>query len=177
MSVVAAMIGSMDFDHALFRADLDALPWASYGHAYGSAEDVPGCLRALAGDDDAAADEAQGELYGSILHQGSVYEASAQAVPFLARIAAADIRTADVLLLDAAEAGAAPAEAVEALVALGVDTLSDEHRDRLTELGERDLRVVRFGLSGTIEAADDRLRARIRTVVVGGVRTAVVSPG
>ncbi len=99
MSVVAAMIGSMDFDHALFRADLDALPWASYGHAYGSAEDVPGCLRALAGDDDAAADEAQGELYGSILHQGSVYEASAQAVPFLARIAAADIRTADVLLL------------------------------------------------------------------------------
>ncbi|MFJ3296724.1 HEAT repeat domain-containing protein [Streptomyces bacillaris] len=89
----------MDFDHALFRADLDALPWASYGHAYGSAEDVPGCLRALAGDDDAAADEAQGELYGSILHQGSVYEASAQAVPFLARIAAADIRTADVLLL------------------------------------------------------------------------------
>ncbi|WP_339151848.1 HEAT repeat domain-containing protein [Streptomyces sp. F41] len=89
----------MDFDHALFRADLDALPWPSYGHAYGSAEDVPGCLRALAGDDDAAADEAQSELYGSILHQGSVYEASAQAVPFLARIAAADIRTADVLLL------------------------------------------------------------------------------
>ncbi|RST21010.1 hypothetical protein EF908_24380, partial [Streptomyces sp. WAC04770] len=81
------------------------------------------------------------------------------------------------LLLDAAEAGAAPAEAVEALVALGVDTLSDEHRARLTELGERDLRVVRFGLSGTIEAADDRLRARIRTAVVGGVRTAVVSPG
>ncbi len=99
MSVVAAMIGSMDFDHALFHADLDALPWASYGHAYGSAEDVPGCLRALAGDDDAAADEAQSELYGSILHQGSVYEASAKAVPFLARIAAADIRTADVLLL------------------------------------------------------------------------------
>ncbi|MFJ4824817.1 HEAT repeat domain-containing protein [Streptomyces bacillaris] len=89
----------MDFDHALFRADLDALPWASYGHAYGSAEDVPGCLRALAGDDDAAADEAQSELYGSILHQGSVYEASAKAVPFLARIAAADIRTAEVLLL------------------------------------------------------------------------------
>ncbi|WP_240676625.1 HEAT repeat domain-containing protein [Streptomyces sp. B27] len=89
----------MDFDHALFHADLDALPWVSYSHAYGSAEDVPGCLRALAGDDDAAAEEAQSELYGSILHQGSVYEASAKAVPFLARIAAADIRTADVLLL------------------------------------------------------------------------------
>ncbi|MDG9683575.1 HEAT repeat domain-containing protein [Streptomyces sp. DH18] len=99
----------MDFDRALFRdelfdaelsrAELDARPWASYTHAYGSAEDVPGCLRALAGDDDAAAEEALSELYGSILHQGSVYEASAKAVPFLAKIAAAGIRTADVLLL------------------------------------------------------------------------------
>ncbi|NED25797.1 HEAT repeat domain-containing protein, partial [Streptomyces anulatus] len=103
------MIDAMDFDRApfraelfdaeLFRAELDAQPWASYTHAYGSAEDVPGCLCALAGDDDAAAEEAQSELYGSILHQGSVYEASAKAVPFLARIAAAGIRTADVLLL------------------------------------------------------------------------------
>ncbi|WP_424918134.1 HEAT repeat domain-containing protein [Streptomyces sp. wa1064] len=108
------MIDAMDFDRALsreelfhaevfhtdlFHAALDAQPWASYTHAYGSAEDVPGCLRALAGDDDAAAEEAQSELYGSILHQGSVYEASAKAVPFLARIAAAGIRTADALLL------------------------------------------------------------------------------
>lgn len=104
LSVAAAMIDAMDFDRApfrdeLFHAELDAQPWASYTHAYGSAEDVPGCLRALAGDDDAAAEEAQSELYGSILHQGSVYEASAKAVPFLARIAAAGIRTADVLLL------------------------------------------------------------------------------
>ncbi|MFI1188631.1 HEAT repeat domain-containing protein [Streptomyces californicus] len=100
----------MTFDHALFHADLDAQPWASYTHAYGSAEDVPGHLRALAGDDDGAADEAQSELYGSILHQGSVYEASAKAVPFLARTAAAGIRTAEVLLLigGIAEGGADP---------------------------------------------------------------------
>ncbi|WP_430477807.1 HEAT repeat domain-containing protein [Streptomyces sp. P11-1] len=123
----------MDFDHALFRADLDALPWASYGHAYGSAEDVPGCLRALAGDDDAAADEAQGELYGSILHQGSVYEASAQAVPFLARIAAADIRTADVLLLigGIAEGGEDPSpEAADGPPAEAGDGSSAEAGDR-----------------------------------------------
>lgn len=104
------MIGTMDFDRALFLAELDAQPWASYSHAYGSAEDVPGFLRALAGDDDAAAEEAQSELYGSILHQGSVYEASAEAVPFLARIAAAGIRTPDVLLLigGIGEGGAEP---------------------------------------------------------------------
>ncbi|QRV53695.1 HEAT repeat domain-containing protein [Streptomyces californicus] len=104
------MIRAMTFDHALFHADLDAQPWASYTHAYGSAEDVPGHLRALAADDDAAADEAQSELYGSILHQGSVYEASAKAVPFLARTAAAGIRAAEVLLLlgGIAEGGADP---------------------------------------------------------------------
>ncbi|MFF8435632.1 HEAT repeat domain-containing protein [Streptomyces bacillaris] len=128
----------MDFDHALFRADLDALPWPSYGHAYGSAEDVPGCLRALAGDDDAAADEAQSELYGSILHQGSVYEASAQAVPFLARIAAADIRTADVLLLigGIAEGGEDPSpEAADGPPAEAGDGLPARESD---EAGESD---------------------------------------
>ena len=39
------------------------------------------------------------ELYGSVLHQGTVYAASAEAVPFLAGIAAAGHRTADVLAL------------------------------------------------------------------------------
>lgn len=104
------MIGSMDFDRARFLAELDAQPWASRTHAYGSADDVPDCLRALAGDDDAVAEEALSELYGSILHQGSVYEASAKAVPFLARIAAAGIRAPDVLLLigGIAEGGAEP---------------------------------------------------------------------
>ncbi|OXY85262.1 hypothetical protein BEK98_45860 [Streptomyces diastatochromogenes] len=39
------------------------------------------------------------QLYGSVLHQGTVYAASAEAVPFLASIAAAGHRTADVLAL------------------------------------------------------------------------------
>ncbi|MFD8205571.1 hypothetical protein ACFV2S_04040 [Streptomyces sp. NPDC059695] len=85
----------MDLAHPL--DGLDALPWASSSHAYGSAEDVPDLLRALAGPDAAAADEALSELYGSVLHQGTVYAASAEAVPFLARIAAAGHRTTDVL--------------------------------------------------------------------------------
>lgn len=71
------------------------------------------------------------------------------------------------LLLDAAEAGTAPFEAVDALVAFGTDALSDEHRARLTALGERDRRVVRSGLDGTVEIADERLRARVRAAVRG----------
>ncbi|WWM27476.1 hypothetical protein QBW33_27625 [Streptomyces sp. B21-104] len=76
-------------DPIRFSAEVDARPWAALTHAYGSAADVPDCLRALAGEDDEKAAEALSELYGSILHQGSVYEATAHAVPFLARTAAA----------------------------------------------------------------------------------------
>ncbi|MEV6332069.1 hypothetical protein [Streptomyces sp. NPDC051909] len=110
----------MDLAHPL--DDLDAISWASFSHAYGSAEDVPDLLRALTGTDAAAADEALSELYGSVLHQGTVYAASAEAVPFLARIAIAGHRTADVLGLlgDMAESedeyGVAPG-AVRAAVA------------------------------------------------------------
>ncbi|MGW7447898.1 hypothetical protein [Kitasatospora sp. NPDC054795] len=87
----------MDLTAAL--AGLDDHPWATVSHAYGCAEDLPDLLRALAEGDDGAAEEAVSELYGSILHQGTVYSASVDSVPYLARIAAAGIRTADVLCL------------------------------------------------------------------------------
>ncbi|MFD3547357.1 hypothetical protein ACFWUW_17450 [Streptomyces sp. NPDC058655] len=87
----------MDLVHLL--DGLDAQPWSSLSHAYGSAEDIPDLLRALTGADADAADEALSELYGSVLHQGTVYAASAEVVPFLAEIAAAGHRTADVLAL------------------------------------------------------------------------------
>ncbi|MFE7365893.1 hypothetical protein [[Kitasatospora] papulosa] len=103
-------------DPIRFSAEVDARPWAALTHAYGSAADVPDCLRALAGEDDEKAAEALSELYGSILHQGSVYEATAHAVPFLARTAAAGIRAADVLafLGGIAESGAGDGDGDEA---------------------------------------------------------------
>ncbi|CAM5604428.1 HEAT repeat domain-containing protein [Streptomyces aurantiogriseus] len=85
------------------RADalngLDDRPWADLHHAFGAAEDLPTVLRSLAGDDPEAADEALDELYESILHQGTVYAATAEAVPFLARLAMAGHRPADLLVL------------------------------------------------------------------------------
>ncbi|KAB1986331.1 hypothetical protein [Streptomyces triticiradicis] len=65
-------------------AELDDVRWSDLAHAYGPAEDVPELIRALYEDDEEAADEAVYELYGNIHHQGSVYQASAPAVPFLA---------------------------------------------------------------------------------------------
>ncbi|MDC2956742.1 HEAT repeat domain-containing protein [Streptomyces gilvifuscus] len=76
----------MDLADAL--SGLDAHPWASVSHAYGPAEDLPDLLRALA-EGGGDAEEAMSELYSCILHQGTVYSASVDAVPYLARIAAA----------------------------------------------------------------------------------------
>jgi hypothetical protein len=64
-------------------AGLDDIPWSDLTHAYGSAEDTPARLRELASPDQKMVDNALYELYGSIWHQGTVYEATSYAVPFL----------------------------------------------------------------------------------------------
>ncbi|MGI5158685.1 hypothetical protein [Microbispora sp. CA-102843] len=66
---------------------LDEIPWRKLEHAYGSARDVPKLLRALRSTSPGRRERALDELYGNIFHQGSRYQASAYAVPFLARLA------------------------------------------------------------------------------------------
>lgn len=66
---------------------LDSIPWQDLRHACGAAEDVPGLLRALA-ESESERHEALSELFTKIWHQGTVYEASAYAVPFLIQLAA-----------------------------------------------------------------------------------------
>ena len=62
---------------------LDAIDWSKLRHAYGEATDVPNQIRALLSEDKKVRDDAMDELCGNILHQGTVYEASSYAVPFL----------------------------------------------------------------------------------------------
>lgn len=69
-----------------FRDDLDAILWADLNHAYGSAADTPGALLELLSEDAGAREGALDHLWNSICHQGSVYEASCAAVPYLIRI-------------------------------------------------------------------------------------------
>jgi hypothetical protein len=62
---------------------LDRINWGSLHHANGPARDVPGNIRALASADEKVREEALSELFGTIWQKGTVYEASAPAVPFL----------------------------------------------------------------------------------------------
>ena len=62
---------------------LDEINWWQLHHAYGEASDVPVLIHQLLSKDNATVDNAIYELFGNIWHQGTVYEASAYAIPFL----------------------------------------------------------------------------------------------
>ncbi|MBD1920766.1 hypothetical protein H6F77_06665 [Microcoleus sp. FACHB-831] len=63
--------------------DLETINWHQLTHAYGSADDVPELIRNLASDNADIRGKAINELYSNICHQGTVYEATSYAVPFL----------------------------------------------------------------------------------------------
>ena len=68
---------------------LGTVPWQELGHAYGTADDAPALLYAVTHGTDEVRTDAWWEVWGTIYHQGTVYEATAPAVPFIAAIAAA----------------------------------------------------------------------------------------
>lgn len=59
------------------------IDWSRLHHAYGAADDVPKCIEGLASSDPKVRADADGTLYGNIWHQGTIYEATSYAVPFL----------------------------------------------------------------------------------------------
>src|SRR5258708_17486264 len=69
---------------------LDDIPWNRLTHAHGPAEDVPDLLRRLRTARAEMMDEQSPlwHLFGTIWHQGTVYEATAYAVLFLIELAA-----------------------------------------------------------------------------------------
>lgn len=81
--------------------ELDQVPWSDLKHAYGSAADLPTLIRDLRSADKKVRDDAIYALHGNIWHQGTVYEATAYAVPFLVQLLVngrPEIR-ADILML------------------------------------------------------------------------------
>lgn len=59
------------------------IDWSRLSHAYGPADDVPDQIRMLRSADQKQRERARWELCGNIFHQGSRYEATAYAAPFM----------------------------------------------------------------------------------------------
>ncbi|MFF0476384.1 hypothetical protein [Streptomyces sp. NPDC004284] len=62
---------------------MEGIDWASLEHAYGPADDVPGWLRDMVSPDPDVREEAFGNFYGAVLHQGSVHSSTVASLPFL----------------------------------------------------------------------------------------------
>jgi hypothetical protein len=83
--------------------NLDKISWKKLKHAYGEAADVPGLIRKLASKDIKDREDALWYLYGNIWHQGTVYEATSYAVPFLIELLENPVPDRDKILLYLAE--------------------------------------------------------------------------
>ena len=64
-------------------AGLDDVSWENLSHALGKAENIPGLLRDLRSEHEGRRAHAHEDLFQTIWHQGTVYEATSYAVPFL----------------------------------------------------------------------------------------------
>ncbi|KAH0564818.1 hypothetical protein GP486_001791 [Trichoglossum hirsutum] len=67
---------------------VDSVNWATLGHAYGPATDVPEYLALLESEEESDRKNAFDALYCTVYHQGTRYSASVAIVPFLVALAA-----------------------------------------------------------------------------------------
>jgi len=104
---------------------LDEVDWSSVKHAYGPATDVPDLLRALTSDNQAVRNNAHHTLNSNITHQGTIYEASIEVIPFLAKLLIAE--NVDIH---------APRDLLSYITFVGVDDpeLTDLTRKKLDEI-------------------------------------------
>jgi hypothetical protein len=63
---------------------MTTISWHELTHAYGSAEDIPTLFARLGGSED---DAVWSQLWGTLCHQGSVYDASWASIPLLTAVA------------------------------------------------------------------------------------------
>lgn len=67
---------------------LEQVDWARLVHAYGPAETTPVRMRALLSEDPQVRERTLGVLWNTLFHQGTIYDATLHAVPFLLELLA-----------------------------------------------------------------------------------------
>jgi hypothetical protein len=152
---------------------LGEVDWSRLTHAYGRADDTPDHLRALLSDEPEARGEGLHELFSSLCHQGTIYDASAAAARFIAEIARAEaahprVRVEALWLLDCIASGGrdaygrpqnGPAEAARQALRSVLPPLLRliDHKDRALSLSASVL-AARFPDAGDVQS---RLSTRL----------------
>lgn len=137
-------------------AGVDDIDWADVPGCYGEeVENFPKYLRALVSDVAAVRRSALARIYGETLHQGTIYPATAQVIPFVLRLL--DQRNADAqALLEFVEAVTSQAQAYRE-EALEWDEDSD---DRIAVLGTIEGLELGFArVAALVDSKDPRLMA------------------
>ncbi|MGW5371141.1 HEAT repeat domain-containing protein, partial [Streptomyces sp. NPDC004011] len=132
---------------------IDEVDWASLRHACGSARDVPGWLRGLASADAAERQTALDGMFGTVHHEGNVYDSTLACVPFLFSLAAREA---------VPERGCI----VELLVSIGAESGDARARDAVRAdgevfvslLGDADPGVRRAAAGAVVRFVDDPAR-------------------
>lgn len=65
---------------------LDDIDWASLGSATGTADELPAMLRAIAAGAEPEAGNAVGDLVNEVFHQGTVWDCTEPAIPFVVEL-------------------------------------------------------------------------------------------
>lgn len=120
---------------------IDEVDWASLGHAYGPADDVPALLRGLASDDPAERERALDGMYGTVHHQGDVYDSTLACIPFLLELVASP---------DVQDRGCV----VELLASIGgIDLCGDDELDDLDPEDEEFEDAANYAMAAAAVAA------------------------
>ncbi|MFI8827785.1 HEAT repeat domain-containing protein [Streptomyces sp. NPDC053431] len=120
---------------------IEEVDWASLGHAYGPADDVPELLRGLASDDPTERENALDGMYGAVHHQGDVYDSTLACIPFLLEL------VADPTVQDRGGI-------VELLTSIGgIDLCGDEELDELDPEDEEFIPAANYAMAAAAVAA------------------------
>ncbi|MEU9298250.1 PBS lyase [Streptomyces sp. NPDC048266] len=120
---------------------IEEVDWASLGHAYGPADDVPELLRGLASADPAERETALDGMYGAVHHQGDVYDSTLACIPFLLEL------VADPVVQDRGSL-------VELLTSIGgIELDDDEELDELDPDDEEFIPAANYAMAAAAIAA------------------------
>ncbi|GAA4609100.1 hypothetical protein BJY16_007163 [Actinoplanes octamycinicus] len=160
------------------REIIEETDWDAREHAYAAASDTPGRLLHLLSEDPERCGDALAYLHSAVLHQGSVYSATAPAAEFVAAILAdprTSVRCASALPWDS-RSRPVRAALLEWLGAVADSAAWDGELDDDELAAFAACRAIRTDVFAAVEPFLDDTDASVRQAAVGAVTPLLAAP-